>query len=109
MKSRLALILTLLASVWTISVAYGDCDATWTSEITTSGCPNLLKNQIFTITWDDGNTSTVSNTGNGQCCGIITTTECWPTFNQPVQFTIMVNGAPHNEWSQTVIDRQCIV
>ena len=43
MKSRLALILTLLAYIWTISVAYGDCDATWTSEITTSGCPNLLK------------------------------------------------------------------
>ncbi len=51
MKSRLALILTFITSaVWTISGAYGDCDATWTSVISTpSGCPNLLKEQTFTI------------------------------------------------------------
>lgn len=111
MKSRLtlifALVLTLLASVWTIRGVYADCEASWTSTITTSGCPNLLKTQDWTITWDDGNTSTATNTGNGQCCGLITTTECWPTFFQPNQHTIEVMGDLHNEWTQTVQDQQC--
>ena len=115
MKSRLtlflALILTFIATVvWTRSGAYGDCDASWTSDISIpSHCPNLLKEQTFTITWDDGNTSIASNTGNGQCCGIITTTECWPSFFQPIQRTFIVMGDLHNEWSQTVQDRQCTI
>lgn len=88
---------------------YATCDATWTSEISTTGCPNLFKSQVFTITWSDGNTSEVSNVGTGECCGVVTTTECWPTFDQPNQYTIVISGSLHDEWSQTVNDRQCSV
>lgn len=110
MKSRIALVLVLLAIVaFNTAVAYGDCNATWTSTITTNGCPSLFKEQVWTITWADGNTSEKSNQGSGQCCGVFTTTECWPTFNTPVQFPIFIGGAEHKEWSQVVYDRNCSI
>jgi hypothetical protein len=109
--NRLPFILAVLAvGVFSGSVAYGNCDATWTSTITTpQGCPSPFKQEVWTITWADGNTSNKSNHGSGQCCGVFTTTECWPAFNLPNQFPIFIGGAQHNEWSQTVYDRNCSV
>jgi len=109
MKRRYVLITLLAAVIVTSRPVYGTCDATWTSEISTTGCPNLFKSQLFTITWSDSNTSEVSNVGTGECCGVVTTTECWPTFDQPNQYTIVISGSLHDEWSQTVYDRQCSV
>lgn len=105
MKKYLTYLLALLALVMLHSpAAYSNCNATWTSIIETQGCPSLSKYQLWTITWADGNTSQKGNSGFGQCCW---GTECWPTFNQPVQITIYVQGAAHRRWSQTVYDQRC--
>lgn len=110
MKNQIALVLTLLATLtMTGRVSYGSCEATWTSTINTSGCDNLYKSQVFHLTWPDGNTNELSNVGNGQCCGIFTTTECWPTFEQPRQIPKVISGTLHTEWSQIVYDRQCSI
>lgn len=110
MKNPIAIVLIFLTVVaFNTTVAYGNCNATWTSTITTQGCPSLFKRQDWTITWADGNTSQQSNHGHGQCCGVFTTTECWPAFNLPNQFPIFIGGVQHNEWSQAVYDRNCSV
>jgi hypothetical protein len=110
MKNQFALVLILLATLTMFGrVAYGSCNATWTSEIFTTGCDNLSKHQIFTINWPDGNSQVADNNGSGQCCGIFTTTECWPTFEQPIQQPKVISGNLYTEWRQTVYDRQCSV
>lgn len=94
MKNQIALVLVILAFVaFNTAVAYGNCNATWTSSITTYGCPSIFKDEVWTITWADGNTSHKSNVGTGRCCGIFTTTECWPVFNSPNQFPLFINPA----------------
>lgn len=108
-KPKTLILIVLIVGVFNGAVVYGNCDATWTSTISTTGCPNLWKYQTWTINWDDGNTSTKSNEGFGQCCGLFTTTECWPTFNSPVQFPVWIGGAEYREWSQTVYDRNCSI
>ncbi len=101
--SLLALMLGMFSSV----AVHATCNATWTSAIHTEGCPNLYKRETWNITWADGNTTQKTNEGWGQCCGIFTTTECWPQFHQPRQLPIWIQGQEHVEWSQTVYDQGC--
>lgn len=73
------------------------------------GCNNTLKNVVTQVSFDNGFSKTVSQTGTGQCARDNTcnwwefppTVECWPTFNQPIK--------RDGYWSQTVIDSRIVM
>jgi hypothetical protein len=111
MKNILTLFVVIVAWLAVArTVSYADCEARATSTINAqNNCPSLSKSQTWTITWADQNTSERSNQGSGQCCGVFTTTECWPTFMSPTQFPTYIGGEEYREWSQTVYDRNCAV
>jgi hypothetical protein len=109
MKRQFACILAMLTIglLYTISV-YSDCPPKWAviSEDVNNSCPTPLKTVTWRITWNDGNTSTKSNTATGKCGGFFSTTLCSPVFDEPESFPINIAGVQSQEWSQTAYYRK---
>lgn len=86
---------------------YGSCEPTWSSTFTTHSCPSPDRYERWTITWADGGTTQRENSAFGECCGLISDTECKPRFDAP--YTIFGgNRRSYVEWRQTAYDRQCV-
>lgn len=109
MKRLLACTSTLLALglIFGITV-YSDCPPQ-TSEImsASTSCPNPYKEVSWRVAWQDGNTSTKTNSAYGECYyGLFSTTECAPVFNSPQTFPLSIVGVPSQEWWQTAYHRK---
>lgn len=109
MKKRIVLILAIgimgLAYDFTV---FSSCPPTWSViSDTAEHCPTQpSRSKTWEITWQDGNTETQSNVGNGKCGGVITTTECAPNFEEPYTVSQLASGRRYEQWRQTTYDRR---